>query len=142
MSNGGLANLGLTCGINTLIQCIGHSTRLREIILKEEKQENKLTRQVSDVIRKLIIEKVSINPAGLIQQIYRSFKGRITQFEQHDIGELWMLISDKINEEIGIKYNEPDNEIDKVIHKYNNGLKSEWTETVQGISKTTIFCKN
>jgi len=47
---GGLANAGNTCSINSLLQCLGHCTRLLELVLEKELPFRKVKeRQVSGV---------------------------------------------------------------------------------------------
>lgn len=141
--NGGLQNLGNTCGINTLVQCIASCERLNECILSCNTSPNtKLVHELKDVLRLSSVEKVSVNPQGLVTAIYDVFKGMLRQYEQHDICELWMLFSDKIAEELGVAYPRPSRRVDAIIHKQNEGKTSNWLKHIQGLSLSIIKCQD
>lgn len=110
---GALQNLGQTCAVNSLVQIIAHSSLLREAILASPayryrdvgKNASKdiddvLTWEVGDVIDKIYHHKQSISPGGLIGALFRVFKHDLAPGQQHDICELWMLLSSRISEEI------------------------------------------
>ena len=74
---GGIQNLGATCAINTLLQMVSHSSRLRDSIMDAYRTNrvnaDTITWQVCDVINKLHYEKQSVAPVGLLNLIYKIY---------------------------------------------------------------------
>lgn len=154
----GLQNLGNTCSINTLIQCIGHCNPLREWLLSEQshriqnKQENVLylSSETARVVHEMWVEKKSLAPIRFLKTLYSAFEGMLQQGEQLDLSELWMLMVDKINSEVGTHTNYPEIEgnpqdIETFVtswKKYNEKCMSMWLQTVQGWTVTRIQCNH
>jgi ubiquitin C-terminal hydrolase len=139
--NGGLENLGNTCGINTLIQCISYCGCLKRCLLGQNTTHGILAHELKDVVKLIAVDKASVTPRGLITRIYETFKGHLAPFEQHDISELWMLFADKVAEEVGVSYAKPSKRIEATIHKQNSGKTSDWLKNIQGLSGNIIRCK-
>lgn len=137
----GLGNIGNTCGINSLIQCINSINILKHIILNcNTNSEVKLSDQFKDVLSKLN-EGYSVTPGACVQQIYKTFSGILNPGEQLDIGELWMLIGDKFADEYGIPIHlENSDAISSQIHKINSGKSSDWLTSIQGVSLSVTEC--
>ena len=101
---GGLHNLDQTCAINSLIQIIAYTPLLRTLLTKAYKEYkvdfNTTTWQLADVIDKVYFNSNDVVAIGLMKILHSSFPNDIHHAEQHDIGELWLLFSSKISEEI------------------------------------------
>ena len=71
----GLANLGNTCGISSVIQCIAKTQQLHDIIVTDLNPKCKdgrtftLTAEVADVV-KLLDNGRDVNPGRLVQQFF------------------------------------------------------------------------
>ncbi len=146
--SGGLTNLGNTCGINSLLQCICYVNKLRDYIISNECEDNtNIKYQLKDIYNKIWNDKASVNPVGCINIIYKIFPS-LNRFEQHDISELWMLLSDKLAEEYGTPMSLPSNFVNveskvyDTLYKNNNKKTSEWIESIQGVQISTIVCPN
>jgi ubiquitin C-terminal hydrolase len=153
MPSGGLGNLGLTCAINALIQCITHTSSLRSFFINNTFNESTLAYQFKDVIQLLYIQQATVAPKALLHRLYSLFPNSFHHGEQHDICELWMLISDKIAEEVGQNIPPPpktleedpnnlENKLHHVLYQCNNKTTSQWIETIQGIQISILQCKN
>ena len=153
MVYGGLGNLGLTCAINTLIQCITHTPVLRKFFLQNIFNENTLAYQLKDVIELLYVKNVTVAPKGFLNKLFTTFPDILHFGEQHDLCELWMLISDKIADEIGQPIPPPpkkleddpnnlDNKIHHMIYNCNNKKMSKFVENIQGIQISILQCNN
>jgi ubiquitin C-terminal hydrolase len=153
MSSGGLGNLGLTCAINALIQCITHTPSLRKFFIDNTFENSTLAYQFKDVIELLYVKQVSVAPKALLKKLYEFFPNNLRHGEQHDICELWMLISEKIAEEVGYTIPAPpktldedpnniDNKLHHVFYQCNNKKMSKWIEYIQGVQISILQCKN
>ena len=150
----GLQNLGNTCGINSLIQCIGHTKLLRDALTRGKQDDlQTVTFQLTDVVNKL--DNSSVAPEGLITVLFASHKGLLVPGEQQDMVELWMLIVDKIAAEIGVEISEeeytkiysqhsPGDDFVRQVclsrYMHNNKKASTWIDTVQGTQLSVIEC--
>ena len=153
MLYGGLGNLGLTCAINTLIQCITHTPALRKFLLQNNFATDTLTYQLKDVVELLYLKKVTVAPKGFLHKLFTLFPDILRFGEQHDLCELWMLIADKIADEIGQPIPSPpktleedpnnlENKIHHTIYNCNNKKMSKWIENIQGLQISILQCKN
>ena len=151
--SGGLGNLGLTCAINSLIQCITHTPTLRNFFINNSFDESTLAYQFKDVIQLLYITKATVAPKAFLARLYSLFPAILRHGEQHDICELWMLISDKIADEVGRSIDPPlkkledapndiENKLHHVIYNCNNKKISDWIQYIQGIQISILQCKN
>lgn len=141
----GLNNLGNTCGVNSLLQCIAHSPVLHEILVSTSGPTSSgLHSQLADVIRKLCDTQVA--PHGFLNALHVAFKGLLVPGEQQDIVELWMLVVDKIAEEVGVEAPVPVHATEFVSnilaarHMHNNRKESRWIDAVQGTQLSVIEC--
>lgn len=99
----GLANVGNTCSINTLVQCIGHCPLLLDFILNRELIITKCNdrnfavyEELKTVLKILWCENNSIIPRRFIQAFYESIGSRYEIGEQFDFTEMWTLLLDNI----------------------------------------------
>jgi len=148
---GGLGNLGATCAVNTLIQCITHTTLLRKFFLKNTFDEVSISYQIKDVLQLIYEKHATVAPKALLYRLYQLFPNNLHHGEQHDLCELWMLISDKVAEEIGQPMQPPsktleeapndlENKIHHTIYNCNNKKFSPWIKIIQGIQLGILQC--
>ena len=109
---GGLANLGNTCGINTIVQCIAHTPTLYRLIcslssqarsrpLAKQQNTSILTPELASILDGLVRDGQSLSPGRFIKAFYDIMNDWVVRGEQTDIVELWNLMVDVINEEVG-----------------------------------------
>lgn len=154
----GLKNLGNTCSVNTLVQCIGHCDYLRDMLLTVQLSNDNnnsrngdsmsITEELARVIKHLWVDKIPIAPIRFLKTLFYHFSGIMTPGEQLDMSELWMLVVDKINDETGQPAPDPningaDTEAFKQAWKsHNQKCMSRWLQTVQGWTATRIRCSS
>lgn len=155
----GLHNLGNTCSVNTLVQCICHCSYLREMLLPAAQlgDENGrdgarkgITAEIARLLKRLWIDRKAVAPTGLLKAIFSSFGGIMTPGEQLDMSELWMLLSDKINDETGKPAEYPNIQghgsgadleaFRRAWNSHNSKCMSAWLQAVQGWTATRIRC--
>lgn len=124
----GLANLGFTCAINSLIQIICRNDLLRNIILNYvELEDNSLISNLKEVLVLMHVENKSIMPKKFVSKIYNIFGDIFNYGEQIDITELWIFINQKIIAELN---NNP--KYHNLLLDYNN-LEDNYKK-INGIS--------
>lgn len=146
----GLENLGNTCCINTLVQCIRFCPILCDSLLQSYlktpmTQLSKVTVNLLDVINKL--EHTSLCPKGLVQIIFEKCS-YLTPGEQLDIVELWCFLSDILAQENGLSVTNKSNEnmdnielqVASVINQHNSNKTSAWIRTIQGTQLSIMQC--
>ena len=148
----GLQNLGNTCSINTLLQCIGHTNRLRTWLLENkdsQADDNRLllSKELSRITHEMWVENKSLAPFLFMRAFFDSLGG-LSRGEQHDMMEAWMLLVDKINTEIGtpqvtprIQGSNNAEEFAKAWECHNGKCMSPWLKQIQGWTVTSIQCK-
>jgi ubiquitin carboxyl-terminal hydrolase 8 len=99
----GLANIGNTCSINTLVQCIGHCPSFLEFILKTDIQVTKIDNrkysvyiELKEILKHLWVDDTSMIPRRFIEAFYESIGDSYTIGEQFDFTEMWMLLLNNI----------------------------------------------
>jgi ubiquitin carboxyl-terminal hydrolase 8 len=102
----GLVNIGNTCSINTVIQCIGHCPTIRNFILtpdipfiKLKNRNYSIYEELKDVFSHLWINNNNIIPRRFIKAFYESIGNTYSLGEQLDFTEMWMLLLNNIIEE-------------------------------------------
>ena len=97
----GLANLGFTCAINSLVQIICRNDILRNILLSyNDIEENSLISNLRELLILMHVENKSILPKKFVTKIYNIFGHIFNYGEQIDITELWIFMNEKIIEEL------------------------------------------
>ena len=143
----GLANLGATCAINSLIQILYRINKFKYIILNSNTPENTLTYELKDLFNVIISNpNKSITPKKFITNFFNIFKNIFTKFEENDICELYLFIIQKIHEEntYNISFNnniDTNNYIYKIAN-INNFKYSPIYDLFQGIYMHSINCLN
>lgn len=151
----GLQNLGNTCSINTLIQCIGHCTYMRNWLLSNEPHKESLETQgrislsveLARITREMWIDNTSLSPIRFVKTLFMRLGNNIRYGEQMDMSELWMLLVDKINSDIGTNEVCPlvqgGNDVEgfvKAWNSHNQKCMSSWLKMLQGWTITKIQC--
>lgn len=102
----GLGNVGNTCGLNALIQCIAHTDALRDYFLKAAPEGTKAeghTYSIVNELKRLLdefwIEDRSLVPLRFAKAFEESTKGLIAMGEQMDMSEVLMILQDKFERE-------------------------------------------
>jgi len=118
----GLANLGATCAVNSLIQIITREPKLRDYILSDTLKNidnNTLLSNLREIIDLMHNKNKSLTPNKFINNLYENLP-IFERGEQIDIGELWIFLFDKIQDEInGCK------------ECYKNLSKIEYTDEIE-----------
>ena len=96
----GLANLGFTCAINSLIQIICRNDLMRDTIINYDVDENTLLTNLKEVLVLMHVNNKSIVPKKLVAKLYSIFGNIFYYGEQIDITELWIFINQQIISEI------------------------------------------
>lgn len=109
----GIRNIGNTCYINTILQCLGFCHWFLRFMLKNENQvvenEKTLLWQLCNLYKISCFNHTSnntINPISLIQVLHSKLNIHINVFEQNDINEFLTLLLDKLNDEISRPFDE------------------------------------
>lgn len=136
-----LVNIGNTCGINSLLQCL-------YLVKPDYCQDNgkhaepSLTRCLYNVFKLMDIEKDNrkIRPNAFVKQIQKH--SLFATGEQADVNELWLNICDRINDEIGTSTPEPELEDNKRIWHQLSRKTSKWANRFMGATIHITLCKN
>ena len=162
----GLQNLGSTCAINSLIQIICRTTSLRDSILNQNNiDETTLTYQLKEILDMMHNKNHSLAPKKFVNYLFKHFQNTFDKGEQLDIGELWIYVIDKIENECGIinnieyKWEEKDINIEPnnielsncfllfdkcnyIINNMNNKMSSIYIDILHGILLNIIKCND
>ncbi len=153
----GLANIGATCYINSIIQLLGHCYPFLLMILAKSIENNNdkplLFNELKEIFNLMWIQHHSLRPNKFLKALQINFNF-IDINNQQDIHEILLLILNKINEElkINIKYEETkyNNNISKILGKkcdeeWFNYHKKEYSEMIElfyGQIMNQIKCSN
>lgn len=102
----GLGNLGATCYINTVVQCLGYCQKFLEFILAAPRPQNRPTQLVDelrDIYMDLWVNGTSIAPYKFLNSLQQAFSDIFNLYEQNDISEFFMLYLDKLNADIAVE---------------------------------------
>ena len=134
----GLLNIGATCYINSLIQCLLSCDVLRQFILSLDYSNRindnniYLVKELQSIFDSMWVQGNSLNPRRFLNTINIKFD-YIYVNEQNDIQEIFLLIINKINDEIKINYNQLNPKISQILNNKNN--------PIEGIEKLENVCK-
>lgn len=90
----GLVNLGNTCYINTLVQCIGHVDSLREWVLARS-ESAEFTKELQHILKLIWAEEKSLLPRRFVTNMQKIFE--LDYGEQHDLCEVMLRVLDRIS---------------------------------------------
>jgi ubiquitin C-terminal hydrolase len=141
----GLANLGSTCAINSLLQILYRNVKINNIIMKSDVSEGTLTYELKDLFNALN-QNQTIAPNRFINNFYIIFKDIFNKYEQIDICELYIYIIQKIHDEtcysinVDKNYNNIFEEHRYSIALFNNNKYSDIYNILQGSYMNTIEC--
>lgn len=143
MSEQGLANLGGTCAINSLIQMLYRHEKFRTIILNSNTDEGTITNELKDLFKALNNNK-SINPNRFISKFYEIFNNNFNRYEENDICEIYLILIEKIHNELSYDYiiDDNHNNHNNKVAKFNNNKYSIIYDLLQGIYIHAIKCLN
>lgn len=102
----GLANVGETCYLNTLLQCLRACDEFRNLILKSN-DSNKCP--IANALRELfeLMEKHAgigvVSPRGFVHEVSKAFTFLDVR-SQNDVHEMFMLLVAKLAEELHVFY--------------------------------------
>ena len=142
-----LLNVGNTCAINSLLQCINSCKISVEHF--EKPNDNTLSKALLELLHLMqIYEEKKIKPTNFLKLLYNSF----TIFrprEQLDSQEVWTLLSNKVFEETSIPIN-LNKSFSSFIHQkafkqiaqHNNNKTSLWNDIFQGVTLQILVCQN
>jgi ubiquitin C-terminal hydrolase len=158
----GLANIGNTCGFNSLVQCIGHVPALRTWLLerlRNEENNGHLSSELMEILDLLWNQQKTVIPRKFIH----AFVQKLPMFpfgEQHDLSELWTMLADKIGQEHHSDLHKEkhynvstsltgDTSYDMLTMKashnmmaFNKNNACDWTDLVQGVQISQLKCEN
>lgn len=162
----GVVNIGNTCSINALIQCIAHCKSLQLFLTQYGGSlgENGITEALSQTISELYSASSGcpVVPNKFIQELYGKACW-LRHGDQHDICEIWMIVCDEIAKECSCKtylnkyhisrqealiWKEREGEAyakalvdySKVMSKFNKDNACFWLDMIQGVLITQITC--
>lgn len=161
----GLVNVGNTCSINTLIQCMGHCPTFLDTILNHAIIANKrpnhtfsIYDELKEVFECLWVKNHTIIPRRFINAFYESIGDSYVRGDQFDLTEMWMLLLNNIIEETHLSTHrsvhqdviEYDNKALVYLQrhaqssweKFFNNTNSPLTDILYGIQIQQIKCKD
>jgi ubiquitin C-terminal hydrolase len=112
----GLGNVGMTCYINTAIQCLGFCSEFLKFILdgKRAKPQTPITDELKDVYTELWIRGNAIAPHRFLRSLHYAIGNKINILEQNDISEFLMIYLDKLNTDLGVELDIDDKALTKI----------------------------
>lgn len=101
-----LANLGNTCYLNTILQCLGHCPAFARFFLgtNHQDKETLLLAQVQDIIVSFWsshTDNIVISPRGVLHALRECMPG-LNIHEENDVHEFLMMFIDKLNHQASI----------------------------------------
>lgn len=142
-----LLNLGNTCAINSLIQCI-NSCKLN-VALFDKPPNNTIALALFELLHLMQIhDDKTIKPTNFLNYLYSTFS-TFKRRQQLDAQEVWTLLANEVFTNISedITINKSFSSIlhkkayDQII-KHNNNKTSLWNDLFQGVILQILICQN
>jgi ubiquitin C-terminal hydrolase len=144
-NSSGLANLGATCYINTIVQCLSYCPTFLKYVLfgkRLKRTSTPLTEQLQEVYKELWINGNAIAPRGFLMSLQQSLGSYINIFEQNDACEFLMLYLDKLNADLAIELLVDIDEVNEVTENVQHidnqlyrslvvDMKRQWLTTIK-----------
>lgn len=146
-----LLNLGNTCAVNSILQCIAKANfKIDTIQIPEPGSYTIILLNLVHSIRQKINK--TISPKIFINKLYNTFNIFVRN-EQIDAQELWIMLCNKVASETSTNTETLPHiknvlnsklyvQAEQQISKHNEGKFSVWMELFQGIMLSTFICKN
>ena len=106
MSNRGFGNVGNTCGLNALLQCIAHTDALREFFLNDaqcgtiaDNCKYSIVDELKRLLREFWVDNKSLIPRRFAKAFEEATQGRIAMGEQMDMSEVFIVLQEKFENE-------------------------------------------
>lgn len=170
MSNG-LGNVGNTCGLNALLQCIAHTECLRDYFLKtapdgkiEEHNKYSIVNELKRLLQEFWVGDSSIIPVRFAKAFEEATKGRIAMGEQLDMSELLLVLLDKFEKEwqksnavgVGTQLPWPHSQgastsqayqsmvklASEAWHRFMAKVPASWARLMNGLQVGQVVCDN
>lgn len=143
----GIANLGNTCSISTLLQCMYHSASFRLILSKSTFQSD-LGVQLQKVMRQMELYNgdAVLEPNGIVDLIQKESNGLFPRGEQHDIGELYTWLIDHLHTSSSFRFEIHPNmqgaarKVWDMLSAYQDKKHSNILDLCQGVQVAMIEC--
>ena len=102
----GLGNLGMTCYVNTALQCLGHCQDFLDLILNKRnviKNSTPLANELQEIYKELWVNRNAIAPYKFLKALQDVLGNSMNVIEQNDICEFLMLYLDKLNNDLSVE---------------------------------------
>ena len=148
----GLKNLGSTCYMNCILQCLSHTLPLRQLYVSDEyKQYLNNRKDLSSVFKRVMVDLwgttsvFSVDPNDLKKQI-NSISPKFPKYRQHDAHEFMRFLLNELHEEINRASEEGrkspvDNEtLEEACARYLTWEDSRISQLFSGMLRSDVCC--
>ena len=152
MQSCGLANVGNTCGINALLQCLSHAPRLRAWFLSGA-PSGRLATELGAIVSMMWAPKdtkAGVVPGRFLRVLMEVLHDWIRPGEQTDVSEVWMALATTIATECHVSGHvgspiaalAPDEGAAAVAawQGQNRGSEGPWTDLTHGMLARQTRC--
>lgn len=154
----GLANLGQTCYMNCVLQCLAHIPPLKEAFIDDESRPKKHTSKMTKSLAELFAElwgpnKYSTTPL-LFAKSFKQTNPRFSLREQHDSHDFLAILLDNLNDDLKPRRtvsqpsteltNADDDAVQELGDEYWNYVKqsgSSISNICAGLTKIKLSCR-
>ena len=159
MSNSGLINIGNTCCLNALIQCMYHLKSIRTACVPSEKDDQCLLNALTNLFKTMFESRDGgspNNPRDFVKVVLKSLNGKVVFGEQWDLNEIWTLVIDSLSDEhktepkgyvppiqthiSGEALHQVQCKADGVWAKSIGNMRAEWATIVHGMQIGQLLC--